>query len=213
MSGFIVAAGGMLAGGLGFVVPPLWRKQRALAWSLAVLLPLTAVSLYAVLGNPNGLRPAPGAVASAAAEVGPAQVEQMVSRLAARLAQQPEDAAGWRMLARSYETLRRFDQAADAYRNLLALEPENPDVLVDYAVVLGMTLNSSLAGEPEALLAKALALNPNHLQALALSGSAALERGDVANAVKPWKKILALVPADSDIGRSIAASIAKAQAR
>jgi cytochrome c-type biogenesis protein CcmH len=213
MSGFIVAAGGMLAGGLGFVVPPLWRKQRALAWTLAVSLPLGAVSLYAVLGNPNGLRPAPEAAVSAGTEVGPAQVEQMVSRLAARLAKQPEDAAGWRMLARSYETLRRFDQAADAYRHLLALEPENPDVLVDYAVVLGMTLNSSLAGEPEALLAKALALNPNHLQALALSGSAALERGDVANAIKPWKKIMALVPADSDIGRSIAASIAKAQAR
>jgi cytochrome c-type biogenesis protein CcmH len=209
MSGFIVAAGGMLAGGLGFVVPPLWRKQRALASAIAVLLPLVAVSLYAVLGNRNGLQPAPVAVA----EVGPAQVEQMVSRLAARLAQQPEDAAGWRMLARSYETLRRFDQAADAYRHLLALEPDNPDVMVDYAVVLGMTSNSSLVGEPEALLAKALALNPNHLQALALSGSAALERGDVANAVKPWKKILALVPADSDIGRSIAASIAKAQAR
>ncbi|RZT04459.1 cytochrome c-type biogenesis protein CcmH [Duganella sp. CF402] len=209
MSGFIVAAGGMLAGGLGFVVPPLWRKQRALASAIAVLLPLAAVSLYVVLGNPNGLRPVPEAVA----EVGPAQVEQMVSRLAARLAQQPDDAAGWRMLARSYETLRRFDQAADAYRHLLALEPDNPDVMVDYAVVLGMTANSSLVGEPEALLAKALALNPNHLQALALSGSAALERGDVANAVKPWKKILALVPADSDIGRSIAASIAKAQAR
>jgi cytochrome c-type biogenesis protein CcmH len=209
MSGFIVAAGGMLAGGLGFVVPPLWRKQRTLASAIAVLLPLAAVSLYAVLGNPNGLQPAPETVA----EVGPAQVEQMVARLAARLAQQPDDAAGWRMLARSYETLRRFDQAADAYRHLLALEPDNPDVMVDYAVVLGMTSNSSLAGEPEALLAKALALNPNHLQALALSGSAALERGDVANAVKPWKKILALVPADSDIGRSIAASIAKAQAR
>lgn len=209
MSGFIVAAGGMLAGGLGFVVPPLWRKQRALAWTLALLLPVGAVSLYAMLGNPNGLQPAPEAVA----EVGPAQVEQMVSRLAARLAQQPDDAAGWRMLARSYETLGRFDQATDAYRRLLALEPENPDVMVDYAVALGMTLNSSLTGEPEALLARALALNPNHLQALALSGSAALERGDVANAVKPWKKILALVPADSDIGRSIAASIAKAQAR
>jgi cytochrome c-type biogenesis protein CcmH len=211
MNGFIVVAGGMLAGGLGFVVPPLWRKQRALAWTLAALLPLGAVSLYVVLGNPNGLQPAPETVASP--EVGPAQVEQMVSRLAARLAQQPGDAAGWRMLARSYETLRRFDQAADAYRRLMALEPENPDVLVDYAVVLGMTLNGSLAGEPEALLAKALALNPNHLQALALSGSAALERGDVENAIKPWKKILALVPADSDIGRSITASIAKAQAR
>lgn len=221
MIGFTFAAGAMLTGGLAFVVPPLWRREpegatvatgatRTAAWTVALLVPLAAVSLYAALGNPNGLRPAPEVAAQG--EVGPAQIEQMVARLASRLAQQPNDADGWRMLARSAETLRRFGQAADAYRHLLALEPDNADVMVDYAVVLGMSMNSSLAGEPEALLARALEVNPNHLQALALSGSAAMERGDVANAVKPWKKILALAPADSEIARSIAASIAKAQA-
>jgi len=233
MIGFISAAGGMLLGSLGFVLPPLLRApaagthdeaavaktagsagakaQRWPAAAVALFVPLTAVALYAALGNPNGLQPAPEAARTA--EIGPAQIEQMVSRLAARLARQPGDANGWRMLARSYETQRRFGLAADAYRHLQALEPDNPDVLVDYAVVLGMTLNGSLLGEPEALLAKALALNPNHIQALALSGSAALERGDADSAVKPWKKILALVPADSDIGRSIADNIAKAQQR
>lgn len=222
MIGFVLAASAMTAGSLAFVLPPLWRREvdgvavgpahhRSAAWAAALLVPVTALALYAALGNPNGLRPAPEVVA--AAGVGPAQIEQMVAGLAARLAKQPDDAAGWRMLARSSETLRRFDQAADAYRHLLALEPDNADVMVDYAVVLGMTMNSSLAGEPEALLARALEIDPNHLQALALSGCAAMERGDVANAVKPWKKILALVPADSDIGRSITASITKARAR
>ncbi|MYM88339.1 hypothetical protein GTP91_14280 [Rugamonas sp. FT82W] len=51
-----------------------------------------------------------------------------------------------------------------------------------------------------------LPIDPNHVQALALSGSAALERGDYAAAVKPWKKILAL-------GRSISENIAKAEAQ
>jgi cytochrome c-type biogenesis protein CcmH len=115
------------------------------------------------------------------------------------------------MLARSYETLRRFELAADAYRHLLALDPDNPDLLVDYAVVLGMTLNHSLSGPPQQQIARALAIDPNHIQALALSGSAALERGDYAAAIAPWKKILALVPADSDTGRSIADNIAKAE--
>lgn len=216
MTVFILIASLLLTCALGFVLPPLWRPagesvQRWPVWTVALGVPLLAVSLYAVLGNPNGLRPASEAARSS--DIGPAQVEQMVARLASRLAQQPDDAAGWRMLARSYETLRRFEQAADAYRHLQALEPENPDVLVDYAVALGMSTSGTLAGEPETLLAKALSIDPNHIQALALSGSAALERGDAARAVKAWKKILALVPADSDIGRSIAANIAKAQAR
>jgi cytochrome c-type biogenesis protein CcmH len=217
MNSFILSAGVMLACSLGFVLTPLWRRASAgpvaprQRWPLiavALLVPLAAVTLYAAVGNPRALQPQP-----AAAQVGPEQIERMVAGLAKRLAAQPNDADGWRMLARSYETLRRFDQAADAYRHLIALEPANADLLVDYAVVLGMTLNKTLAGEPEVYLGKALAIDPNHIQALALSGSAALERGDVAAAVKPWKKILALVPADSDIGRSIANNIAKAEGR
>lgn len=224
MTRFILIAGAMLACSLLFVLPPLWRReaggtaraapprQRWPVILVALLVPLLAASLYAVLGNPKGLAPPPE-IALAADGVGPEQIEGMVARLAQRLAKEPNDADGWRMLARSNETLRRFDQAADAYRHLLALEPDNPELLVDYAVVLGMTLNTSLAGEPEALIARALAIDPNHIQALALSGSAALERGDYAAAVKPWKKILAQVPADSDMGRSISANIVKAEAQ
>ena len=223
MTGFILIAGVMLACSLGFVLPVLLRREAGgngepaprQRWPLVLIVaavPALAASLYAGIGNPKGLLPPPESVpAFAAGTVGPEQIESMVTRLAQRLAKQPDDADGWRMLARSYETLRRFDQAADAYRHLLALEPQNPDLLVDYAVVLGMTLNRTLVGEPETLIGRALAMDPNHIQALALSGSAALERGDVANAVKPWKKILALVPADSDIGKSIAENIAKAQ--
>ncbi|OFA03206.1 tetratricopeptide repeat protein [Duganella sp. HH101] len=228
MTSFILIAGAMLACTLLFVLPPLLRRevggdapvklprQRWPVILVGLFVPLLAVSLYALLGTPAALeRPSEPALAAASpgAAVGPEQVEAMVARLAARLAKEPNDANGWRMLARSYETLRRFDQAADAYRHLLALEPATPELLVDYAVVLGMTLNTSLAGEPEALIARALAIDPNHIQALALSGSAALERGDYASAVKPWKKILALVPADSDIGKSISANIAQAEAQ
>lgn len=223
MTRFILIAAAMLACSLLFVLPPLLRRevggdapaklprQRWPAILVGLFVPLLAASLYAAVGNPKALEPATPLAADAA--VSPEQIEGMVARLAGRLAKEPNDANGWRMLARSYETLRRFDQAADAYRHLLALEPDNPDLLVDYAVVLGMTLNTSLAGEPETLIARALAIDPNHIQALALSGSAAQERGDYAAAVKPWKKILALVPADSDMGKSIAANIAKVEAQ
>ncbi len=221
---FGLAAAAMVALGLWFLLPPLLRRDGAprQRWPvLLVMLALPAVSgaHYLALGHTASLLPpqaSPQTAAVGAAPdtaIGPAQIEAMVARLAARLKQQPDDADGWRKLARSYETLRRFDAAADAYRQLLALDPENPDLLVDYAVVLGMTLNHSLAGAPLAQIDRALAIAPNHVQALALSGSAALERGDKAYAVAQWKKILAQVPADSDIARSIAGSIAGAEAR
>lgn len=184
------------------------RGQAAL---VSLLVVAVSASLYFAIGTPRGLQPE--ASQAQAPLVGPDQIQTMVARLAARLKEQPADAAGWRMLARSYETLRRFDDAANAYRQLIKLEGESADLLVDYAVVLGMSNGQHLTGEPQRMLERALALDGNHVQAWALLGSAALETGDRAGAVKAWKRILALVPEDSEIGRSITASIANAQAQ
>ena len=145
-------------------------------------------------------------------EPGPAQIEAMVAGLARRLEAQPGDAAGWRMLARSYETLRRFDEAAAAYRRLAALQPSDADVLVDQAVALGMSQGQTLAGEPEALLNQALKLDSRHPQALALSGSAAFERRDYRRAIAQWQKLLAHVPPEAGMRAVIQANIDKANA-
>lgn len=204
--------------------------QPFVAAGLATAIFLAAAVLYAAVGNPAALNPAArrsvvaadapggmgpvagrGEVPEAADTVTPEQIEAMVARLAARLKSNPDDAAGWRMLARSYETLQRFDQAAVAYANLVRIGPETPELLADYAVVLGMSQDQTLTGEPEKLIQRALAIDPDSIQALALAGSAAYERHDYAQAVAPWRRLLALVPADSDMARSIAANIAKAE--
>lgn len=206
---FFVAAGLMATFAFGVVLLPLAGRQRwRSALPAAASAPLVAVALYAALGTPAALLPAQQALETAP----PPQVEAMVSRLAARLKEQPRDADGWRMMARSYETLRRFEQAADAYRQLLALEGESADLLADYAVVLGMAHGERLSGEPEQLLLRALELNPQHTQVLALLGSAALERNDRASALIAWKKVLALAPAGSSMARSIQASIERVEA-
>jgi cytochrome c-type biogenesis protein CcmH len=220
MTSFLLGAIALVAIALAFALAPLLRRHAAgpaprhdRDWSaiaVGLLLPATAVVLYAAIGTPQAVL-APPAQAEAPA-IGPAQIEAMVNRLAERLKTEPDDAEGWRMLAHSYETLRRFDAAVDAYRHLIALEPNNANGLTDAAVALGMAMNQDLSGEPERLIDRALAINPNHVQALALKGSAAYERGDYAQAIPPWKKILAMVPRDSEMARSIAASVEKAEA-
>ncbi|HIV72854.1 MAG TPA: c-type cytochrome biogenesis protein CcmI [Candidatus Aquabacterium excrementipullorum] len=202
-------------------------RQPWTAAAVALVVGAIAVGLYQVAGTPaaldaaNRLAPAPAAqpgAPSAPFAAGPdgtmtaEQVQGMVDRLAKRLADKPDDPEGWRMLIRSYETLRRFGDAAAAYAKLLKLVPETPELLADYAVVLGMTQGETLIGEPEKLIQRALALDPDNLQALALAGSAAFERKDYANAVKPWQRLLTQVPPDSEMARSIGASIDKARA-
>lgn len=58
---------------------------------------------------------------------------------------------------------------------------------------------------------EALKLNPNHVQALALSGSAAFERRDYARAVAQWKKLVGLISQDSEMRGSIEKNVAKAE--
>ncbi|HEV7856764.1 MAG TPA: c-type cytochrome biogenesis protein CcmI, partial [Herminiimonas sp.] len=177
-------------------------RQRWPVVAVALFIPLVAGGLYAMLGTPKGLDPAQQ-VAKAPEAAAPAmtseQIEGMVAGLAAKLKANPNDADGWRMLARSYETMRRFDLAVDAYQHLLKLTPENADLLADYAVTLAMSRNQALSGEPERLINRALTIEPNNVQALALSGSAAFERKDYKRAVLQWKQILAIVPPDSDM--------------
>lgn len=230
---FLLAAAGLTLLALSFVLPGLLRPataantstqpdqpSRKLALAVGVGVPLLSIALYALLGNPQGLNAAataapaapPEAAAQEQARAQAAQIEGMVARLATRLQANPTDPAGWRMLAKSYENLGRFDQAVQAYANLNKLEPDNPEVLTDYAVALGMAEGRSLSGEPEKLIRRALQIDPNNVQALALLGAAAFDRKDYAQAVVPWKKILTLVPADSDVARSIAGNVRRADA-
>jgi cytochrome c-type biogenesis protein CcmH len=77
--------------------------------------------------------------------------------------------------------------------------------------MLAMSTTQHLAGEPERLIERALAVDPKNAQALALSGSMRFERGDYAGAIALWRQVLSQVPADSPIASSIMHSIDKAQ--
>lgn len=225
-TGFAILASLMALAALSSFVLPLWRRpagadaerdppQRRLTAGLAVGLLAFTGALYAWVGTPRALV----AVAPEAANAHPAaaggmsqqQIEAMVARLAARLQSQPDDPAGWRRLARSYETLGRFAQAVQAYQQLLQRQPPDADLLTDYAVTLGMASGQTLTGEPEALIDAALRLAPDHAQALALSGRAAFERRDYLRAIAQWQRLQALAAADDDTRASIERQIAQAQ--
>lgn len=183
---------------------------------VGVALPLLAVLLYLQLGNPKGLTP-PTAAEMAAAHAQDAEEESrqqfvaMVDKLAVRLKEQPQDARGWAMLARSYAVMERFNESRDAYARLVALTPNSPGALADYADVLAMTNNGQLAGKPTELINKALQLDPKYPKALALAGAAAFEQKKFRQAAIHWQKLLSVLPADSQMAQSISESIAEAK--
>lgn len=188
--------------------------RKGLAAAIAVSVCALSVGLYVVLGEPQALRPDSVAENRQAPHaVTPQQIMGMVAKLAGRLEKNPNDPDGWMMLARSYTALGRYSEASAAFGRASSLMPENAQVLSDYADALAMAQGRSLLGEPEKIIRRALKADPRNVKALALSGSAAFERRNYADAIAGWRKILAVVPAESDIAARIKESIADAEAR
>lgn len=187
-------------------------RKLVLAAVLGLTMPALVVGLYVKLGAPESLKP------QASAEPGshaltPQQIQAMTDKLAERLQANPDDGEGWLMLGRSYASLRRYPEAAAAFGRASALLPPSASLLADYADIMAMAQGRRLAGEPEKIIARALAVDPRHIKSLALSGSAAFERGDFSAAVQVWRTLLALVPPDSNVALSIGNSIADAERR
>jgi len=186
----------------------------ASAWTAAILgvvIPVAAVALYVTVGSPGALlAQAPGA-SGPRHEVTPEQLEGMVAKLAAHVEKNPDDAQGWTLLARSYYVMSRYPEAVRAYERAAALVPRDADLLADYADALAVTQGRSLQGQPLELVQRALEIDPEHWKALALAGTAAFGRKDYGRAIAYWERLKRVVPEDSEVGRSVDASIAEAR--
>jgi cytochrome c-type biogenesis protein CcmH len=167
---------------------------RVLAIALIVLIPLCSVLLYLKIGNSHAMLPQEQHAATE--DFGVLRSEAALQELEAKLAKTPENPDGWLVLARSYSELQRFPEAVRAYEKLVQLVPNESQLWTSYADALAMANNQSLLGGPTKLLVKALELDPNNNTALALAGSAAMERGDYVAAITHWQKLISLLPPD-----------------
>lgn len=183
---------------------------KILALVLVVLLPLASVGLYWKLGNRDVFLPQDtNAVAEGFGSVlSPAALKELEDKLAVN----PENPEGWLLLAHSYVDLERYGDAVKAFDKLTQLVPNEAQVWADYADALAMTQGQSLRGKPTELLNKALAADANNPKALALAGSAAMERGDYPAAIQYWESLLQQMPnKNSNDAQMIAGGIQQAR--
>ena len=135
----------------------------------------------------------------------------MVERLAQRLKDQPQDAEGWAMLARSYSVLGRHPEALQAYEKALALRKDDANLLADYADSLAVQNKNVLAGEPLKLVTRALKLEPRNLKALSMAGSEAFDRQEYARAIQYWQQVVEFGPADSPMVQQVKPGLEQAR--
>jgi cytochrome c-type biogenesis protein CcmH len=181
------------------------KMDRWPGFVVAGALPVAAIALYIVLGNPEVLFES-RAKAPVATQQGQHDAAPMIASLEAKLKANPDDAAGWFTLARSYATTRRYADSARAFARLSELVPEDARLLADYADVLAMAQGQNLQGKPLELINRALTLNPDNEKALNLAASAAYQRKDFTQAASYWRHLLKLLPPDTDVARNITAA-------
>jgi cytochrome c-type biogenesis protein CcmH len=187
-------------------VIPRIRGGRKTALALLIVVPLTAVAGYALLGNTRAFDPL-----ETQARVSPQQIEDMVGKLVDKLKQNPDDTKGWVMLARSYKVMGRYAKSADAYSHGGTLVNSDPSLLADYAEVLGQVNGGNLEGKPLELIAQALKMDPNEPQALFLAGSAATDRNDFPAVFDYWERLLLQLEPGSEEAKSLQAAVDKAR--
>jgi cytochrome c-type biogenesis protein CcmH len=177
--------------------PPV-RTGRSALLAAAVLVPLTAVVLYADWGFSLGAQAelalaedvrtldAPSQGAEHEGEMG-----DLAARLEARLAEDPEDPDGWFLLGRTRLNQGDFEGAAEAFGRVAALADGAPAPLVFRAQALYLAEDRAVTPRVREAIDAALAVAPGQPIMLEILGMDAFQSGRFAEAAERFERVLA----------------------
>jgi cytochrome c-type biogenesis protein CcmH len=177
-------------------------SRWALALVLTIIVPAATVLAYLELGRTDLIDQRQAAAMSDSPNAEAASLEELVQQLETRLEQEPANIDGWMMLSRTYLAMGRLNAGAKAMERAYALAPNEVEIKIAYAEVLGLAdPNKSLLGRPAELIAEALVLEPTNSNARWFSGLVAFQRGQYQAARTAWQSILdELDPASEEAG-------------
>lgn len=177
---------------------------------LAVVIPVLAISLYYHLGTPQQLEPQIAGHASGPERQGDLpSVEEMLTALNDRLAENPDDAEGWYLLGRTQMALKGYSQAATAYDKVYKLIGDQPMVLLSLADALSMAAGGDMSGRPAELVRKAVKLDPTNTTALWLAAMVEDQDGNYNKSLQYWSLLEPLVQDDPSSREQVASLKAK----
>ena len=193
MTTFALLAALFLAATIGLLAWPLAGPRRAgdpvprafaAAGAVAILLPLAAVLIYVQASNWDWDAPPPAPALTAP------DLQRMVGQIQEKLAREPEDPQGWKLLGRSATVLGDYVLARDAFREAYTRTGgRDAEAIVGYAESLVLVDEQAIDGQAADLFEQALALAPDNPRALWYGGITAYRRGDSALAAQRWVEL------------------------
>jgi len=155
---------------------------------------LLSFGVYAAIGRPE----VPAAPLEARVDIPPKDmtIESAVAQIEKRLKAAPDDLQGWTVIAPAYMQLGRFADAANALRQVIALDGPTADRETDLGEALMLGADGNATGEPLKLFQSAAARDPAHVRSRYYIAGEAMQRGDFATAKADWEALVALGKGD-----------------
>lgn len=191
-------------------------RHRLTAAALAGALPVAALAIYLALGAPDlahlpsGAGPGASTQTAGAPTAEDAEMTELVEKLAERLAADPSDPNGWLLLARSYGTLGRFGEAAEAYEQAIAHGAAGAEPQAAYGEALTAAAGGQVTGPAAAAFRKALEVDPKNPRARFYLAVARAQSGRLDEALEMWVALEADAPADAPWRAAVSAQIERA---
>ncbi len=188
-----------------------YTHGRIVAVVLLILIPLAAGGIYAWRGNPAVFNPQ---AQTPLQQVSEQQIKEMVAKLEAKLAKEPNDPEGWAMLARSYMNMDRPLDARKAFEHLKDQLHTNPQLMVDYAEALASDGQDQAALlRARDLVDEALKLEPGNPKGLFMAGGFAFAGRDFRKAATIWEKLMPLLEPGSQDANFVLENLNVARAK
>lgn len=180
------------------------RHRLALS-AILLCLPVVGLCLYLMLGSP-GLPDQP--LEARLANPGN-NIALLVAKAERHLAQNPNDGAGWDLLAPIYFRSQRLADAENAYRKAIALLGESPERLAGLGETLVASRDGVVTADALAAFERAVALNRDNMRARFYVALGQEQAGRTPEALAAFQAIAADSPPGAAWTQLVAEHIAK----
>lgn len=121
-------------------------------------------------------------------------VQAFTLAIRSRIQNNEEDATGWMLLGRLYNSLGQFEQSFQAFDKSLLIKPNDTETLASYAQALMTPNQVEYLRQAKTVLERLLTLEPGNNQAALMLAMTAGQLGDLATSERYFAQIKPLLP-------------------
>jgi cytochrome c-type biogenesis protein CcmH len=191
---------------LASATPQAQRHRRAAALAAIVVIPAIALGFYVYLGSPDV--PGQPAFARSSGPQNAQSIASLISQVEEHLARDPNDGAGWEVIAPVYLRMGRFDDAVMARRKAIVLNGDTPAREADLGEALVAAANGVVTDEAKHALTLAAA-DSNEIKARYFLGLADEQDGNRDAAAAKWRAMLDGAPPGAPWANFVRSALAR----